>query len=362
MQVTFPHMGYLNIPVSNMLTNLGVDVIEAPPITKKTVELGSRYSPEGVCLPYKINMGNFLEGIELGADTLVTVCGAGKCRQGFYNTVQKISLSEKVPLEFHTIDTTENFFKNLYVFLQTVAPNASRFAIAKNIFLGIKTLTALDAINNAKNYYGARTKNADTIINIYQNGLQQLGQCHTFKEINSKKTDITAQMQAAATDIASEPVKIGLIGELYLLLEPYINHNIEDLLIKQGVEVKKFVYTGDYAFSQIILRTLGLYNEETDYLKQARPYLNYHVGGDGLKSVGTALWYTRHHYDGIIHLYPFGCMPEIVAQYALKNISKDFDTPMLTLSIDEHASDVGIITRLEAFIDCLKRKQNMKIR
>lgn len=58
-----------------------------------------------------------------------------------------------------------------------------------------------------------------------------------------------------------------------------MNHNIEDLLIKQGVEVNKFVNTGDWAYSQIILRTLGLYNEETAYLKQARPYLNYHIGG-----------------------------------------------------------------------------------
>lgn len=356
MQVTFPHMGYLNIPVRNMLTNLGVTVVEAPPITKKTVELGSQYSPEGVCLPYKINMGNFLEGIDCGADTLVTVCGAGKCRQGFYNTVQKIALLEKEPLQFHTIDTSENLFKNLYIFLRTVAPNASRFSIIKNIAFAIKTLTALDTINNAKNYYGARTKDADTIIGIYNDGMHQLGQCSTFKELNSKQNDITAQMQAIAAGCIDQPAKVGLIGELYLLLEPYVNQNIEDLLIKQGVEVKKFVYTGDWVYSQIILRTLGLYNDETAYLKQARPYLNYHVGGDGLKSVGTALWYTNHHYDGIIHLYPFGCMPEIVAQYALKNISKDYNIPMLALSIDEHASDVGIITRLEAFIDCIKRK------
>jgi predicted nucleotide-binding protein (sugar kinase/HSP70/actin superfamily) len=349
-------MGYLNIPVFNMLTNLGVTVIEAPPITKKTIELGSQYSPEGVCLPYKINMGNFIEGIERGADTLVTICGAGKCRQGFYNTMQKITLSEKAPLQFHTINTSENLFANLYIFLQTVAPNASRLSILKNIALAIKTLKALDALNNAKNYYGARTKNADTIIDIYNSGIQQLGQCRTFREVTAKQTDITAKMQAVATGGISQPAKVGLVGEIYLLLEPYVNHNIENMLIKQGVEVKKFVYTGDWAYSQIILRTLGLYNEETAYLKQARPYLNYHVGGEGLKSVGTALWYTQHNYDGIIHLYPFGCMPEIVAQYALRNISRDYNLPMLALSVDEHASDVGMITRLEAFIDCLTRK------
>ena len=38
------------------------------------------------------------------------------------------------------------------------------------------------------------------------------------------------------------------------------------------------------------------------------------------------------------------------------------DTPYLTIEIDEHSSDVGIITRLEAFLDSLKntRKQSIQ--
>ena len=104
MKVAYPHMGYLSIPVNNMLTNLGVEVIETPPITRKTVELGSLYSPEGACLPYKINLGNFLESIDCGADTLISICGAGKCRFGFYNAVQKIQLSKRKELQFYTVN------------------------------------------------------------------------------------------------------------------------------------------------------------------------------------------------------------------------------------------------------------------
>jgi len=356
LNVTYPHMGYLTIPVYNMLSNLGIKVIEAPPITKRTVELGSLYSPESVCLPYKITMGNFIESIEKGADTLLTVCGSGKCRLGFYNTVQKIALAEKKPLQLHTINISENVLVNLYRLLRTLAPNASRVSIAQNIAMTLKTLKALDKINDAKNHYGALTEDADMIINTYHRGMQQLGNCHTFREINETCQHIIGDMDTATTVLAPPPVKIGLIGEFYLLLEPYVNHQLEDSLIKQGVEVKKFVYTGDWAYSQAILHTLGLYNEETSYLKEARPYLNYHVGGDGLKSVGNALWCAKNQFDGIIHIYPFSCMPEVVAQYALKNIARDYNIPILSLSIDEHASDVGITTRIEAFVDCLKRK------
>lgn len=356
MQVTYPHLGSLNIPLFNLMSSLEIPVIEAPPITKKTVELGSLYSPEGVCLPYKINMGNFVESIENGADTLITVCGSGKCRLGFYNAVQKIALTGKSPLQMHTLNISENLLGNLYRLLRVLAPNASSVSIIKNIAVAIKVLRTLDNLNDAKNHYGYQTDNTDVILTTYNKGMQLLGKCHTFKEINDTYELILHTMDSVVTKPNHSPIKIGLIGEFYMLLEPYVNHRLEDFLVKQGVYIKKFVYTGDWAYSQTLLRTLGLYNEEESYLKEARPYLNYHVGGDGLKSVGSALWCAQNEFDGIIHIYPFGCMPEVVAQYALKNIASDYHIPMLSLSIDEHASSVGIATRLEAFVDCLKRK------
>ncbi|SMC31891.1 hypothetical protein [Sporomusa malonica] len=357
MKVSYPHMGYLSIPVFNMLTNLGVEVVEAPAITKKTLELGSLYSPEGVCLPYKINMGNFLESIDKGADTFVTVCGAGKCRLGFYNAVQKIQLSKTKDVGFYTIDTN-HLFTSLYHFLQTVAPQASRLEIVKQITMAIKTLKALDAINNAKNFYGSRSNTPDAIIDIANNSARAFTHCQALRDIKDKQDTIIQLIRPMSEDTASETPKIGLVGEFYMLLEPYVNYRIEDVLIKRGIEVKKFVNTGAWVYSNTLLSSLGLYNEEKAYQKQASPYLNHHVGGDGLKSVGTTLWCARNGYDGIIHVYPFGCMPEIVAQYALKNIAHDFNLPLLSLSVDEHSSDVGVLTRLEAFVDCIKRKNS----
>lgn len=356
MKIAYPHMGYLSIPVNNMLTNLGIEVIETPPITNKTIELGSLYSPEGVCLPYKINMGNFLESIDRGADTLVNVCGAGKCRLGFYNAVQKIQLKKRKDLQYYTVDTN-NLFGDLYRLLRKVAPRASRLEILKNIALAVKTLKALDAIHSAKSYYGARATCPDEIINIYNEALRHFRGIQRFSDVENRKHIAVDLMRALSDQAQIQPPKVGLIGEFYVLLEPYVNHMIEDLLVKQGIEVKKFVYTGDWAYSNIFLQFLGFYNEEQAYLDRSKPYLNHPVGGDALKSVGSAQWCARNHYDGIIHIYPFGCMPEIVAQYALKNIVADHNLPLLSISLDEHSSDVGIITRLEAFADCIKRKK-----
>lgn len=357
MKVSYPHMGYLSTPVHNMLTNLGVEVVEAPPISKKTVEVGSMYSPEGVCLPYKINMGNFLESIDKGADTFVTVCGAGKCRLGFYNAVQKIQLSKLSDFSLYTIDTN-HLFNGLYKFLKSVAPGASNLEIVKQLSMAIKTLKALDFINCTKNIYGARAKTPDKIIDIANNAATEFTNCQTLKDIKEKQDRVSQLIKEISEDTDSQTPKVGLVGEFYLLLEPYVNYRVEDVLVKQGIEVKKFVNTGEWIYSNTLLSLLGLYNEEKAYHKQARPYLNHHVGGDGLKSVGSTLWCAQNGYDGIIHIYPFGCMPEIVAQYALQNIAQDFNLPLLSLSVDEHSSDVGILTRLEAFVDCIKRRKN----
>src|SRR5690554_1202217 len=89
MRITFPHMGQLSIPVQSMFRSLGHEVVAPPMINKRTFELGSKHSPEFACLPFKINLGNFIEALDLGADTIVMGGGIGPCRFGYYAQVQK---------------------------------------------------------------------------------------------------------------------------------------------------------------------------------------------------------------------------------------------------------------------------------
>lgn len=357
MKVTYPHMGYLSAPIRYMMENLNIEVIEPPPITRKTLELGTQHSPEGVCLPYKITMGNFLESLEAGADTLVTLCGAGKCRFGFYGAVQKTVLGKNRDIQFFTLDT-EHLLRDLQRLLGKFAPKAGQLVIGRNIALTVHKLRALDAINEAKSFYGARAAVPQKTLDICEYGAGEIANCETFGEVIDTR-DTVIDVMRSYEQPASAPPKVAFVGEFYVLLEPYANRWLENELIKQGLEVKKFVYTGNWAYAKVLLQTLGIYNEEKEYLREARPYLNYHVGGDGLKSVGTTAWCASRGFAGVIHLFPFGCMPEVVAQYALKNLCEDYKLPLLTLSVDEHASDTGLFTRLEAFADCLKRKQSL---
>jgi predicted nucleotide-binding protein (sugar kinase/HSP70/actin superfamily) len=90
------------------------------------------------------------------------------------------------------------------------------------------------------------------------------------------------------------------------------------------------------------------------------PYLKRDVGGDGWESVGEKVIYAREGYDGIIHLAPFTCMPEIVAENIMPSTKEDI--PVLTVLCDEQMARPGMITRLEAFVDLLKFRRRRRRR
>jgi predicted nucleotide-binding protein (sugar kinase/HSP70/actin superfamily) len=55
-------------------------------------------------------------------------------------------------------------------------------------------------------------------------------------------------------------------------------------------------------------------------------------------------------------------MPEIVAQNILPKVSKQEDIPVLELVLDEQTGKAGNITRIEAFIDLVKRRKLKNIK
>ena len=65
--------------------------------------------------------------------------------------------------------------------------------------------------------------------------------------------------------------------------------------------------------------------------------------------------------DGIITLTAFGCGPDSLMLEDIRRKAKNFNKPLLNLTIDEHTGEAGFITRLEAFCDMLYRNKRAKI-
>jgi predicted nucleotide-binding protein (sugar kinase/HSP70/actin superfamily) len=61
---------------------------------------------------------------------------------------------------------------------------------------------------------------------------------------------------------------------------------------------------------------------------------SFDIGTEACLSIGTALEYIRHGYDGIVNVYPFACMPGMTTSAVLKPILRDFGLPYLDVPCD----------------------------
>ncbi|MDD4876854.1 MAG: hypothetical protein PHQ86_06995, partial [Dehalococcoidales bacterium] len=61
MRVGIPHMGNLYIPFKAIFQRLNIDFALPPVNSKRTLSLGVRYAPEGLCIPFKLTLGSLIE-------------------------------------------------------------------------------------------------------------------------------------------------------------------------------------------------------------------------------------------------------------------------------------------------------------
>ena len=153
-----------------------------------------------------------------------------------------------------------------------------------------------------------------------------------------------------------QPIRIGIIGEIYSIIEPFVNLEIERKLGNLGVLVDKSLTPTIWLENHVINYPFGSKYENT-IKGLAKPYLKTPVGGHGRETIGSAIYYKNMGYDGAIQILPLNCMPEIVAKSILKNVSEDLDFPIMTLVVDEMTGEAGYITRLEAFVDLLSKRR-----
>ena len=92
----------------------------------------------------------------------------------------------------------------------------------------------------------------------------------------------------------------------------------------------------------------------------ARCTLARDIGGDALECISDVAYANERGIDGIIHISPFTCMPEIMSQNIFPAMREDVDIPILPLIMDEQTGRAGYITRLEAFVDLMRRRKRKK--
>jgi len=358
LKATFPHIGNSYIPFRTLLTELGLDPVIPPPITQRTISLGTQIAPEFACFPLKVNLGNYIEAIEKGAEMILMAGGVGPCRFGYYGEVQREILRDAgYSVEFFVLEAPKTHPRELWEKIKRVFPRHRAPDLLRAVRKAWVKADALDRFDRMANHVRAREEKKGEVSRLQNRFYQQLDQADSMGEIRRVADGFLEELKAVPVRKESQPLRIRLVGEIYMVLEPSVNFHIERVLGEMGVDVERTIYFTDWV-KETLLKSIYDPNWREPLLAVARPYLKNFVGGHGVETVAHTVEAGVNRYDGVIQLAPFTCMPEIVAMQVLPAVSRDLDIPYLTLIIDEHAAEAGIMTRLEAFIDLLYYHRN----
>ncbi len=357
MKVTFPHMGNMYICLKALLTSLGVEVVVPPMPSQKTLTLGTQHSPEFACLPLKINMGNFIEAYEQGADTILMAGGIGPCRFGYYAQVEREILEDMgLKMNMVVLEPPQKHLSELLINIRKVTGNRSWVDIVRAIRFAWYKARAVDEVEEILHRIRPREFEPGSADAVYKKALKWIDDAPDRKELKKAVEAARLELDAIPIDREREVVRIGIVGEIYVMLEPFVNLEVERQLGRLGVEVERSIYLSEWINDHLFMGLLNIKGSK-EARKLAPPYVNHFVGGHGQETIGSTVLFANRKYDGVIQVQPFTCMPEIVAESIIPTVSRDLGIPTFCLIVDEHSGDAGVLTRLEAFVDLLERKK-----
>lgn len=182
--------------------------------------------------------------------------------------------------------------------------------------------------------------NPVSIYNAYNKAMK--AQQRFEAKIRKGMTFDEAMKDVPKTRLKNPKMTLAIIGHSYVFNDEYISSRIFDKITKKNIKV----VTSDMPSPDEIYSLLS---------KKRRTHWNL-----GDRVLGSAIIFSKKKdIDGIIYMTPFSCSSDsLVTEYMREH--KNNKKPFMTITVDEHSGDAGLVTRLEAFIDMIERKNKMQ--
>jgi predicted nucleotide-binding protein (sugar kinase/HSP70/actin superfamily) len=364
MILSFPNMGPNWVAFKTLFEQLdpSINVVIPDPTNREAVKIGVKYSPEFVCFPFKSTLGDFVNAIKKGADTLIMAIDCGPCRFGFYHAVQErllhdmgyknvkvIPLDQADLLEFHWVKTLQE--------VSGMSGLLSYPRFVKAVIFFMKKAKLLQDIQTAEGLFRAYERNQGDTTDVLNNVLNKLDQANTLKELRNFKNVIKEEFNKIDVDKTLTPLRVAIFGEIHVSMEPYVNVDIRRKFGEMGVEVHQNLSLWDWVSHKF---HLNFHRKWLEHL--SHPYVPMDIGGECQWVLGEYIDRAQTGFSGAVHVYPFTCMPEVTARTIITNkLKKIYDLPIIFFSFDEHSGTEGMRTRLEAFVDLMESRRKHKL-
>lgn len=339
-------MGSYGVPIYYLLTHITKEeIIKPESISTHTLELGSKYSPDFVCTPFKYTLGTMIESLDKGADILIQF--GGGCRYGFYHELQEKILKD-LGYSFQMINLINGGNRiSIFKLLHEYPIRLKKFCCLKYIYLAKKMVEYMDSLDVYIRKHRCYEMEKGSFNKLREKMLADFLSCRGYFHLRKIYSSYYKQMKKIPCRVPDKRIKVGLIGELYTLMEPMANSKIEELLNERGIEVKRYTDV-----------TYLLFRKKKAVRKMLKKsFIKYRMGADALDNIHHTEELCEEGYDGIIHIKSSFCTPEIGSMPIIESVAQKYDVPALFLSMDMNTSETGFLTRVEAFCDMLEMRQ-----
>ncbi|MFW9825563.1 MAG: acyl-CoA dehydratase activase-related protein, partial [Candidatus Thorarchaeota archaeon] len=139
-------------------------------------------------------------------------------------------------------------------------------------------------------------------------------------------------------------LKFLLLGHAYNIFDTFINLDFQKKLRDQGVEVLTIENLPESIFKEPVIvnrRLRNYWRHEEEIMQSIRYFL---TNGKG-------------EIDGVIFLISFACGPDSLISELIMRDMKVVGLAFLEITMDEHSGEAGLLTRVESFVEMVRRKK-----
>ncbi len=318
-----------------LFTGLGAEVVISPPTNREIMAGGLAGMVAETCLPVKTYAGHVAWLRDAGVDWIFipairSICGTDFNCSKFLGLPDLMQANVKgcPPILDIDVDASKPE-RTLERALQAAGLRLSKDRRRVD--------AALAAALSTHHRYQAMMRDGLTPMQA----MVQLGFLHADEAPSTFHPPFTPPFQGGAGGGKASPLTIALVGHPYCIYDTYLNHDILKRLARLGVRVLTCEMAPAEGLMQGIQRLSGEW------------YWTYE--GEVVGAAGH--YFADPGVDGVIAVAAFGCGPDSTMLAVIQRTARLESRAYMSLIIDEHSGEAGIVTRLEAFVDMLARRK-----